>query len=280
MTAYGKLEQRFYTSGFGRFMSADRSHLNIGLNNPISWNKYSYVNGDPINAYDPTGQDCQLVSDGNGVFHLFCACVSTGGGGGGRGGDGPPVDLGTGGDPGGSYAVTTSRGAAQVLANNVKAGSITDCQALATFADFAANSESINSYFAQDFGVFFSGSDKWVQKANNVGIPIAGSSDPVTFLPPGSTIGSGFGAQYQDFDPMYPDQAHHFAAFFELGFFAGAPAGAAAAYRLDGINPSKFNAGDVQLGIYASQLGADLKAGTIKASQIGNAIRQTLCQHN
>jgi hypothetical protein len=261
-------------------MSADRSHLNIGLKIPISWNKYSYVNGDPINAYDPTGRGCQLVSDGNGVFHLFCTSVSSGVGGGGGGGDGgPPVDLGTGSDVGGT-STPTPGDAAAILFKSVQAKDITDCQALATFSDFEASNSSINSYFAQAFGVFFNGSDNWVQNANNAGIPIVGSSNPVTLLPPDTTIRSGFGAQYQDFDPKYPDQAHHFAAFFELGFFAGATAGAAAAYRLDGINPSKFNSGDVALGIFASQLGADLKAGTINASQIGNAIRQTLCQHN
>jgi hypothetical protein len=151
---------------------------------------------------------------------------------------------------------------------------------LAAFADFEAGNESINSYFAQDFGVFFNGSDKFVQQANNAGIAIAGSTNPVYLLPPGSTIASGFGAQYQEgYESKYPDQTHHFAAFFELGFFGGAAAGAAAAYRLVGINPSKFNSGDVALGVFASQLGADLKAGTISASQIGNAIRQTLCQH-
>jgi hypothetical protein len=137
----------------------------------------------------------------------------------------------------------------------------------------------MNVNFVQDFGVFF-GNDKFVKQANSFGIPIMGSSAPVNFLTPGTTIPSGFGAQYQEgYDNMYPDQAHHFAAFFELGYFAGATAGAAAAYYLDGITPSKFNGGDVALGIYASQLGADLRAGSINSSKIRNAIRQTLCQH-
>jgi RHS repeat-associated protein len=79
-------DQRYYTSQFGRFLSADRSHLNIGLTVSGSWNKYSYVNGDPVNAYDPTGRDCTLVDNGTGVLVLFC--TDTGGGGGGRGGGG------------------------------------------------------------------------------------------------------------------------------------------------------------------------------------------------
>jgi hypothetical protein len=54
-------------------MSADRSHLNIGLSISGSWNKYSYVNSDPINGFDPTGQDCQLVDNGSGTFILNCS---------------------------------------------------------------------------------------------------------------------------------------------------------------------------------------------------------------
>jgi hypothetical protein len=81
--------------------------LNVCLNNSGSWNKYSYVNDDPINGYDPTGRDCQLVSDGNGVFHLTCTSLNPiGGGGGGGGGEGPPVEVGpsegSGGNAGGA----------------------------------------------------------------------------------------------------------------------------------------------------------------------------------
>jgi RHS repeat-associated protein len=275
-------DQRFYTSQFGRFMSADRSHLNVGLNVPGSWNKYSYVNGDPINGYDPTGQDCQLVADGNGVFHLFCTGSSPDGGTGGGGGtDGPPVDLGTpGAGGGGSYAATTPRDAALILARGVQTRDLTDCQALAAFADFEASNESINSNFAQDFGIFVQ-TDRFVNFANRIGIPIASSSNAVTLLPPGSTIPSGFGTQYQEgYDSQYPDQTHHFAAFFQLGFFGGAAIGAAAARYLDSTNLAQYNPGDIALGIAASQLGADFRAGKISASQIGNDIRQTLCQHN
>jgi RHS repeat-associated protein len=56
-------DQRYYTSTFGRFMSADPSHLNIGLDNSESWNKYLYVLGDPINGMDPGGL-CDVLLGG------------------------------------------------------------------------------------------------------------------------------------------------------------------------------------------------------------------------
>jgi RHS repeat-associated protein len=54
-------DQRFYTSTFGRFMSADPSAVNISYSNSQSWNAYTYTLGDPTNGTDPTG----LVTCGN-----------------------------------------------------------------------------------------------------------------------------------------------------------------------------------------------------------------------
>jgi RHS repeat-associated protein len=54
-TASDELDQRFYTSQFGRFMSADRFK---GANpaDSGSWNKYSYTESDPVNWIDPSGE--------------------------------------------------------------------------------------------------------------------------------------------------------------------------------------------------------------------------------
>jgi RHS repeat-associated protein len=53
---YG-VDQRFYTSTFGRFMSADRCRQTAKANDSGSWNKYSYTRGDPVNRRDPSGTD-------------------------------------------------------------------------------------------------------------------------------------------------------------------------------------------------------------------------------
>jgi len=59
-------EQRYYMPGWGRFNTPDPYQASGGPSDPGSWNRYSYVLGDPINLFDPWGQaachqddDCQ-----------------------------------------------------------------------------------------------------------------------------------------------------------------------------------------------------------------------------
>jgi RHS repeat-associated protein len=54
---------RYYSSGSGRFMSPDPYQASGGPAVPQSWNRYAYVQNDPINFGDPTGlyltaEDC------------------------------------------------------------------------------------------------------------------------------------------------------------------------------------------------------------------------------
>ncbi len=48
-------DQRFCASTYGRFDTPDPSMDNVDYQNPVSWNAYSYTNGDPINFNDPSG---------------------------------------------------------------------------------------------------------------------------------------------------------------------------------------------------------------------------------
>jgi RHS repeat-associated protein len=51
-------DQRYYNSGMGRFWSPDPLGLNSAdPTNPISWNRYLYVNGEPVNTSDREGLD-------------------------------------------------------------------------------------------------------------------------------------------------------------------------------------------------------------------------------
>jgi RHS repeat-associated protein len=64
---------RYYGSGTGRYWSPDPSGMKAAeIGNPIGWNMYAYVNGDPVNHSDPTGRyecvddDGEWVDDGEG----------------------------------------------------------------------------------------------------------------------------------------------------------------------------------------------------------------------
>ena len=46
---------RYYSSTWGRFTSADPYVMSGGMTTPQGWNRYAYVNGDPANYYDPSG---------------------------------------------------------------------------------------------------------------------------------------------------------------------------------------------------------------------------------
>jgi len=81
---------RYYMSTWGRFTTADPYRASGRPGDPGSWNRYSYVQGDPVNYYDPLG--LQLAGPGFcSAEYSYAECValgliSTGGGGGGSGG--------------------------------------------------------------------------------------------------------------------------------------------------------------------------------------------------
>ena len=59
---------RYNSSDMGRFMSPDPYNAGAFLDAPQSWNAYSYVLNNPLNAIDPTGLDCVYLNDaGTGV---------------------------------------------------------------------------------------------------------------------------------------------------------------------------------------------------------------------
>jgi RHS repeat-associated protein len=55
ITGLDYAEQRYYSSVQGRFLSADRYQASAGPTDPGSWNRYAYVEGDPVNRVDPSG---------------------------------------------------------------------------------------------------------------------------------------------------------------------------------------------------------------------------------
>jgi RHS repeat-associated protein len=64
-TALDYADQRYYASDYGRFSSEDQYQASAGPSDPGSWNRYAYVEGDPINASNPRGQMmCQTCVSG------------------------------------------------------------------------------------------------------------------------------------------------------------------------------------------------------------------------
>ena len=55
---------RYDSSSIGRYLSPDEPFVDQHSGNPQSWNLYAYVQNNPVNSTDPTGNAC--VSDGKG----------------------------------------------------------------------------------------------------------------------------------------------------------------------------------------------------------------------
>jgi RHS repeat-associated protein len=81
-------DQRYYVPGAGRFLTADPAEADS--ESPLSWNRYTYVEGDPINYSDPEG-DIKSCPSGTRTGPDGKSCVADGSEGSGRraGGDGP-----------------------------------------------------------------------------------------------------------------------------------------------------------------------------------------------
>ena len=54
-------EQRYYGNGAGRFLSPDRGGTGTEKRDPVTWNRYAYVAGDPVNLHDPRGRELMFA---------------------------------------------------------------------------------------------------------------------------------------------------------------------------------------------------------------------------
>jgi RHS repeat-associated protein len=82
-------DQRYYAAGLGRFASFDPYSGSVGIGEPQSWNRFTYVLNDPVSLLDPFGlsscaADTPTVVN---VCSTFFPITVGGSGGGGGGGD-------------------------------------------------------------------------------------------------------------------------------------------------------------------------------------------------
>jgi len=59
-------DQRYYAGAYGRFGTADPYRASATSGVPLSWNRYNYTLGDPVNGNDRRGLDDDAVDDGGG----------------------------------------------------------------------------------------------------------------------------------------------------------------------------------------------------------------------
>jgi RHS repeat-associated protein len=67
VTGLDYADQRWYAQGQGRFLTSDPYQASGGPTDPASWNRYAYVQGDPVNYADPSGlarMECNFTRAG------------------------------------------------------------------------------------------------------------------------------------------------------------------------------------------------------------------------
>jgi RHS repeat-associated protein len=72
-TGYNYANARFEAGRWGRFLSPDPFSGSMGITNPQSLNRYSYVSNDPTNAVDPSGL-CSVVLPADAEFGILPSC--------------------------------------------------------------------------------------------------------------------------------------------------------------------------------------------------------------
>ena len=71
-------QQRYYSSTYGRFLTSDPYRASGGPSDPNSWNRYAYVQGDPVNFNDPEGLFSRAVSLARDYVHWVGAVAGLG----------------------------------------------------------------------------------------------------------------------------------------------------------------------------------------------------------
>jgi RHS repeat-associated protein len=71
-------QQRYYAPAIGRFTTADPCRASATIARPQSWNRYAYVENDPVNAVDPDGRFAEWLWGGTPGEGELAACMGFG----------------------------------------------------------------------------------------------------------------------------------------------------------------------------------------------------------
>jgi RHS repeat-associated protein len=83
-------KQRYYFPSLGRFLTPDPTGRNVDFSDPQTWNRYAFVNNDPVNLVDPSGLETDSGYSGDGGGGGYGGGGGNSGNGGGSGGTCPP----------------------------------------------------------------------------------------------------------------------------------------------------------------------------------------------
>ncbi|MBE7545138.1 MAG: RHS repeat-associated core domain-containing protein, partial [Solibacteraceae bacterium] len=273
---------RYYKPEWGRFTSPDPYQASGGPAEPGSWNRYTYVGGDPVNWFDPPGLDRWDPNTNTltGTLHGDgSALASAMGGGGGTGGadayaadvrDAEPPAIGDGGDT----SVGIARSIAADLQKQVEAGTLNDCNALAKFFDGLSQHHGVDIVSA--VSVLIPGTNA-IYKIPGMKDLIPPSDEYIRFRP----ASSGFAQPWRNSGPdAWTEQAYHFAAFFALSYRTSSFVGvtASVAYEVATSRNFAINRGDISLGVKAARLAQDLRWGRLSLTGVANVIRGEMCK--
>ena len=271
---------RRYQPSNSRFHQPDPYDGSYNLTDPQSLNRYAYVQNDPVNFVDPSGLDLEgptgyveisVTFDAplNAMFWRYLFFSPGGGGdtGGPTGGD-PGDDPTPGGDPNDPARNDCINMAerAQQIANDVINGAN---------AWRGRGAAAILQRFNRIFATEFAGAYAAEGVLGMIDMPLWGSSSQTR-----ADFGQrGFPQQFRDsvYTDDAADQTHHFAAFFSAGL-AGHRVFANAYRAWDSLTES--NPGDANLGRQSQLLGRYLRDNPNQLSNVGQLIRDTICNGN